>query len=107
MQDLRSLMDHIAAVWVCDPNRYPELAGMNNDQRRNFLVKHSLLHISKTGGKIASVCENFDHEGVPNIQSTEALQEGAVKMFVNALKLAEEVGLSADDLIAQSPNFVK
>jgi len=107
MSTLESLMGHIAAVWVCDPERYPALAGMDDAQRRMFLVKHSLLHVSKTVGKVAAVCEDFDHAGVKGAESAAALQDGVVKLFVNALKLAEETGLSAEDLLRRAPEFVK
>lgn len=100
-------MKYIASVWVCDSGRYPALEGMTTDQRRNFLVKHSLLHIGKTTGKIAAVCENFDHVGQTDGEDSVLLQDTVVKLFINTLKLAEEVGLSADDLLVRAPQFVK
>jgi hypothetical protein len=106
MNNLDALMQYIAAVWVCDVKRYPELQGKNPDERRNFLVKHSLMHVAKTSGKLASVCEDFDHNGAYEPDSEEMLKGYAVKLFVNALKLAEEVGLSADDLLQRAPRFV-
>jgi hypothetical protein len=108
MKDLQSLMNHIASTWVCDHARYPALEGMDVDQRRNFLVKHSLLHVAKTSGKIAAVCENFDHTNRKEDDSYDiGLQVGAVKLFVNAIKLAEETGLSADDLLRLAPGHVE
>lgn len=107
MQEMQKLMAHLAKVWECNKQRYPELAGMTPDQRRNFLVKHSVLHIAKTNGRIAAICEDFDHNGLIDDDEVTALQIATVKMFVNALKLAEEVGLSASDLLARAPTFVK
>lgn len=107
MKDLASLMEHIANTWVCDESRYKGLATLDAAQRKIFLVKHSLLHIGKTTGKIASVCESFDHDGVDSSENGALLTVGALKMFANALKLAEEVGLTADDLLTETPNFVK
>lgn len=108
MKDLQSLMDNIASVWACDPTRYPALEGMDADQRRNFLVKHSLLHVAKTSGKIAAVCEDFDHNNKKEDDSFDiGLQVGAVKLFINSLKLAQEAGLSAEDLFRFAPGHIE
>jgi hypothetical protein len=106
MKELQELMDHIAKVWKCDEKRYPELAGMNPEQRRNFLVKHSVLHIGKTNGKVAAFCEDADHAGT-GLQPSQELRYQAVKMFINALKLAEEVGVGAQELFAEAQNIVQ
>ena len=100
-------MEHVKKKWVCNPDRYPALAGMNAEERRNFLVKHSLLHITKTAGKLAAICENFDHESKNAPEDEENLKIGVIKLFVNALKLAEEVGLTAEDLLNKAPEYVK
>jgi hypothetical protein len=105
--DLDALMAHIGDTWVCDAARYPELQGMNEEAHRNFVVKHSLMHILKTTGKIASCCEDFDHTHTAGPEEGLLLQELAIKLVVNALKLAEEVGLSADDLLQRAPRYIK
>ncbi len=104
MNDLEALMAKIAEVWKCDEARYPELAGMNDAQKKNFVIKHSVLHIAKTNGKIAALCEDFDHNGTDMSEEAKTL---AVKLFINSLKLAEESGLSTSDLLSRAPNFVK
>ena len=103
---LQSLMSHIARVWVCNPHRYPALAGMSAEERKNFLLKHSLLHIAKTAAKVAAVCESFDHAGHGSPEDEEALKVAATKMVVNALKLAEEAGLTAEELFARAPQYI-
>lgn len=107
MKTLQELMEHITHVWKCDPVRYPELEGMNEVQRKNFLVKHSVLHIAKSNGKVAALCEDFDHSQVVNEKYSEELQTLAVKMFVNSLKLAEEAGLPAEELLKKAPTYIK
>ena len=106
MDNLQLLMDHIATVWKCDAERYPALGVMNGGQRRNFLVKHSLLHIGRTTGKIAAVCEDFDHNNKSEPSEETNLQVATIKLFINVLKLAEEIGLSAEDLLSQAPGYV-
>lgn len=106
MSQLSRLMKHISATWVCDETRYPQLAAMSAAERQDFVVKHSLLHLMKTMGKIAAVCEHLDH-GEPYAHKDAAeLEASAVKLFVNVLKLADELGLSADDLVRRAPEYV-
>ncbi len=107
MQTLQQLMGHIATVWQCDPSRYPELEGMNAEERQNFLIKHSVLHITKTTGKLATLSEDYDHNQKIGDDHSENLKTLATKMFVNSLKLAEEVGMSADDLLHKAPEYIK
>ncbi|HUQ30168.1 MAG TPA: hypothetical protein VM103_01470 [Candidatus Paceibacterota bacterium] len=107
MTDLDLLMALIAREWKCDETRYPELAGMTIPQKRNFLLKHSVLHITKTNGKLATICEDFDHNGELTNDDEMQLQVIAVKMFINALKLAEGVEMSPRALLARAPNYVQ
>ncbi|MEJ0053386.1 MAG: hypothetical protein WDN10_01485 [bacterium] len=104
---MKELMERIATVWECDPSRYPELAGMDTTERKNFLIKHSVLHITKTAGKLAALCEDYDHTKQTSPEAEEKLKAASVKMFINALKLAEEAGLSADELLERAPGYVK
>jgi len=106
MKDLHGLMRHIAAVWVCDPSRYPALAGTSEEQRKKFLLNHSILHIDKTKGKVAAILEDFDHTGRFTPGADAELKELAIKSFVNVLKLAEESGVSAQELLARAPDYV-
>jgi hypothetical protein len=107
MNDLQSLMALLAEKWFCTTERYPELALLDSAQRRNFRLKHSVLHITKTAGKLAAVCEAFDHRGTSRIGAEDALQIECIAMFNNALNLAREAGLSASDLLARAPLYVK
>ena len=107
MQTLQTLSEQIATVWKCDSGRYPELAGVTDQERKNFLIKHSILHITKTAGKLAVVCENFDHTRELKEESVEECKILATKMFINALKLAEEVGVSPDELLQRAPTYIK
>lgn len=103
MKTLTELMAHIAKVWTCDEARYPELAKLDAVGQKNFRLKHSVLHFNKSVGKLAALAETYDHEGT--LSDAEA-QLIATKLFVNSLKLAEEVGLSADDLLSRAPEIV-
>ncbi len=105
--DINQLVELIATTWKCDSSRYPELAGMNASERKNFVIKHSVLHITKTNGKIAAVCEDFDHNRVLSADAEKELEALAVKMFINALKLAEEAGVTFETLVQKAPEYIK
>lgn len=107
MTDIKPTSELIAQVWKCKTLRYPETAGMNDDQRMNYLVKHSLLHIGVTVGKISKVCQARDHKKEFTEEERKALKHEATALFVNSLKLAEEVGLTPEELVAQAPSFVR
>jgi len=107
MNDLKKLMDLLATVWKCDPARYPELKGMSAAERQNFLLKHSILHITKTNGKLAALCEDYDHNKQSSPEADAKMKTAAVKMFINALKLAEEAGVSAEELLEQAPTYIE
>jgi hypothetical protein len=67
----------------------------DEEHDRGFAIRHGVLHMTKAVGRLAAECESFDHGTSMN---TAALRESVVKMLVNTLKLADDVGLSADEL---------
>ena len=107
MSDLQGLMNHIAALWKCGPERYPALRGMSPAQRKIFLTKHSLLHMDKHMGNIAAVGEAYDHTDILNPAGEEKLKTETAKMFVSVLKLAEELDMDAAELLKRAPSLVK
>ena len=106
MENLEQLSTHIASVWKCDASRYPELAYLSEEGQRNFRIKHSILHITKSLGKLAALCEDFDHEDADKEGSKEERKKLAIKLFINALKLAEESDVSAKELLEKSPEYI-
>lgn len=54
----------------------------------------------KSIGRLAGECEQHDHG---EQLDDRALKEGVVKIFINTLKLAEELGISAGELVDSVP----
>ena len=106
MENLEQLSEHIAKIWVCDASRYPELAHLSEEGQQNFRVKHSILHINKSLGKLAALCEDFDHEAAAKEEFVAERKKLAIKLFINALKLAEESDVSAKELLEKSPEYI-
>ena len=80
---------------------------MKVDRRLAFVVNHSHLHMSKSLGKIATELEIGDHLGYFPHQSEPVVREATIKMFINTLKLAQELGMTAEDLMSAVPEVMK
>ncbi len=70
---------------------------MSPQQLKTAALGHSVYHMCKTLGKIAAECESLDHGGVFD---QNAMRTAAVKMIVNALKLAADLDMNADEIAA-------
>lgn len=102
--DLHVVMEYIGSRYTFTPEHYPILAQLDETQKLAFAVNHSAHHLSKSLGKISAECEAFDHDGE---LKREILEETTVKMFINILKLAQELGMNAADLCSKAPEFMK
>ncbi len=102
--DLRSLMSFIGERYIFTEKHYPSFNRLSAAGKVFFTVRHSQLHMSKSIGKIAAELEAADHGAV---MSVDNLQVATAKMLVNVLKLAEELGMSAEELAAKIPEVMK
>ncbi len=101
MTNLQQIMDFIESKYVFSEENYPSLKGWSEAQRQAFAITHSVLHMNKSVGRIAGECESYDHGGDgPN---NAIVREATVKMLINTLKLAEELGMTAEDLAKAIP----
>ncbi len=102
--DLKSLMDFINQRYRFNEQTYPGIAEPINAHGGRFAVNHSVLHMNKSLGAIAAQVEAADHGGE---MDEAALETATTKMLVNVLKLASELGLTAEDLAAAVPEVMK
>jgi hypothetical protein len=100
---LEAVMRQIGERYVYTADQYPLLEGLAPAKRKAFAVNHSVHHMNKSIGKLSSACEAFDHGSPLN---EESLREATVKMFIDTLKLAEEIGMTAKDLIEEVPRQI-
>lgn len=100
---IQALMDFVGQRYVFSAEHYPNIP---TDAKRNlaFAVTHSHLHMSKSLGRIATECERYDHGLEPDY---ELVKEATVKMLINTLKLAQELGMNADELTEAIPSLMK
>jgi len=102
--DLSSLMLFIGERYTFTDKNYPGLDQLTPEQRKVFAVRHSQLHMSKSAGAIATEAEAADHGGQ---MDQERLKVATTKMLINSLKLAEELGMTPEDLAACVPSVMK
>lgn len=102
--DLASLMAYIAEHFPFTQEKYPKLDFSTPDRARMSGVEHSLVHITKTGGKLATQVERFHHGGPV---SDAELEKEAAKAVVNALNLANALGMSAEQLAEMIPHVMR
>ena len=101
--DLRVVMEYIASRFTFTPEHYPLLAKLGLSERQPFAIGHSVKHLQKSLGEIAAESESLDHGGPMDIN---VLREATAKMLVSTLKLAEEIGMSAEELATMVPKVM-
>lgn len=104
-KNLQELMDLIGSKYIFNQENYPNMDDSVHETKMMFAIKHSSFHMQKSLGKIAEVCEEYDHRGARTHKTFNQTEEAVVKMFVNTLKLAEEIGMSADNLFESVEKF--
>ena len=102
--DLASLMSFIGERYTFTEEHYPGFSQLTPKQQKLFAVRHSQLHMSKSTGAIATEAEAADHGGEMN---SENLKVATTKMLINTLKLAEELGMTPEDIAASVPRVMK
>ena len=96
MKTLTEAQKFIAEKYKNTGENYPELAKLSDEERIKFDVRHCALHSVKLAGKLATVSEDADHGESLDV---EKVKKFAVKELINALVLADRVGLSAEELL--------
>ena len=109
MEKLKEIMQLIDEHYQFSGEKYENLANVQGlwETKKHFEnyqfvfgIEHSLMHMMKTEGKLATLVESFHYTSfdIEIISQTE-IQELVVKQVVNALKLASHVGMSAEDIV--------
>jgi len=106
-QELQPLIDLIGSHYVFNKESYSQLEGKTDkDEILMFAVNHSVLHMNKSIGTLATACEAYDHKGITAVDKQQ-LEVGVVKMLINTLKLAEELGMTGQQLAERVFAFYK
>ncbi|MDO8572756.1 MAG: hypothetical protein Q7S11_03255 [bacterium] len=100
MKTLEEALKFITEKYKNTEANYPELAKLSDTEKIKFDIRHCTLHSVKLAGKLASISEDADHG---ESLDTEKVKKLAVKELINALVLADRVGLSVEELIKRIP----
>ena len=92
--DLCSLIDFIKKRLPFNKENYPAF-DPERETTTSFAVRHILFHMMKSAGVIAAQSETVDHGGS---MDSELLKKATTKMFVNALRLAEELRMTPEEI---------
>lgn len=94
--DMTTLIAFVDEHFSFSEEKYPQMVGMNEQERHDFIVRHLALHLGKFSGKVIGVSEKVDHGSE---EDTEALHSAITKLIIATLRLAGETGMSGEDII--------
>lgn len=96
-ESLDSLMHFVSELLPVNDIQYPDIRSFDQTDTIAFCLHHSALHFSKTAGKLAAFVEEADHGRFAQIQALEAI---VASSLVNSLKLADEIGLTGNEIMS-------
>lgn len=103
MKDLQKTMNYIDKRYVFNSENYPELELSTENDKIDFGIRHSVLHMQKSLGKIAEYSEERDHG---QLGSKRDVKVATAKMLMHVLRLASVQGISADELLKMVPKVM-
>jgi hypothetical protein len=92
----QQLIDLVHSSTPLTEDNYPALAQLSGDPRQNFLVGHSLRHLSKSVGKMHAFVENAEHGGE---LKKEEIKEKIIASCFSLCKLCAILDISGNDLV--------
>tara|TARA_B100000745_G_scaffold254816_1_gene177399 strand:+ start:3059 stop:3397 length:339 start_codon:yes stop_codon:yes gene_type:complete len=99
---VKDLFERVGRLFVFNKETYPNFPE-DPAQQRLFAIRHIQDHVIKSAGAIAGITEPADHAGGPtggiSQQGEQDLQLAAMKQLVNAVKLAEVVGVPPEGFV--------
>ncbi len=90
----QELIDLIASVTPLTPEQYPALGQLTGEPRENFIIGHSVRHLSAFTGAMQKAIENAEH-GEPLDKKTIARKITACSFAI--YKLCEVMKISGDE----------
>ncbi|WP_133365617.1 hypothetical protein [Qipengyuania sediminis] len=97
-ETLDCLIDYVSDLLPVTNAEYPDVEAFSRGEALEFCLRHSALHFSKTAGRLAAFVENVDHGKYDHIEKLQAIVAAGL---INSLKLADEIGISGPEIIAQ------
>lgn len=102
--DLNVAFGQIRDIYRPTIEKYPAFAVLSTEQKKAFVISHSIQHLCKSLGRIASECEILDHGHELN---ERVLTEHVAKMFIDILKLADDLGITPTQIFERMPTLTQ
>ena len=102
-KELQDLMDIVQKVFQCDEGIYWKLQYLPREKWDNEIISHSSRHLSKSAGKLAAICEAYEH-GAPF--NKEEAKDITLSALATILKNASMLGMTAQDLLDGVPKKI-
>lgn len=100
MNDFQNIINLIGSTYKIEPKDYPVVGKLDENEKFNFSIAHSLKHLAKSTGKIAAELEEGDHGGTVD---REKIKKATISSMISILKLCEAQGISGKELEEQIP----
>jgi len=101
--ELVELTELVAKHWPFDESNYPRMQGLSEGDRKEFALRHILMHQQKAVAKLTEVIEPLDHGAAPD---EGKLRQATRNFLINTLRLAAVAGISAEELAASVQNWL-
>ncbi len=93
---VQQLIDFVHSSTPLTEDNYPALAQLSGNLKENFLVGHSLRHLSKSVGKMHAFVESAEHGGELN---KEEIKQKIIASCFSLSKLCAILDISGNDLV--------
>ncbi|MAZ40755.1 hypothetical protein CL654_01385 [bacterium] len=103
-KNLQELIDLIDKVFWCDEEVYWKLRHLPKERWDYEIISHSSRHLSKSAGKLASVCEAYEHG--TDFDKDKA-KDITLSALATVLKIASMLEMTAEDLLEGVPKKIK
>lgn len=103
-KDLQELMNVVEDVFRCDENVYWKLGHLPKEKWDYEIISHSSRHLSKSAGKMAAICEDYEHGASFD---KEKARDVVLSATATVCKLATMLDMSAEDLLKGVPDKIE
>jgi len=102
----KSAFDYVNQKYVFNPENYPAMKNLSDNEQKVFALKHTLLHMYKNIGPILYAQTAFGcklsegqvfNKAIEQESVGKNFRSAVVKQVVNYFKLAEILGMSSED----------
>ena len=92
---IETMLALVAEKWPCTEKEYPEMAVLNEAGRKRLERNHTLFHVMKSTGRLATHLEAHDHGAHPNMVASK---KEIGKLLLDVMRLAVAFNMTPQEL---------